>query len=100
MKPNRKQSELRVAARRRVALHGSLSDEGQTFIVPCVIRDASKNGLKIYCLQECELPSCVLLKHERLAVPIRAEVRWRDGKWAGLQISWEDSPQAPTQPAR
>ena len=94
MKPKRRKSELRGIARRRVALHGNLSDEGRSLNVPCVIRDASKNGLKVYCLQECDLPNRVLLKHERLTVPIRAEVRWRDGKWAGLRISWADVPKA------
>ena len=95
MKPERTKSELRGTARRRVALHGDLSDEGRSFNVPCVIRDASKNGLKVYCLQECDLPDQVLFKHERLKVPIRAEVRWRDGKWAGLRISWDDVPKEP-----
>ena len=93
MKPERTNRELRGIARRRVALHGDLSDEERSFNVPCVIRDASKDGLKVYCLQECDLPDRVLLKQERLKSPIRAEVRWRDGKWAGLRISWEDLPQ-------
>ena len=92
MKPERTNSELRGTTRRRVALQGNLSDEGLSFNVPCVIRDASRNGLKVYCLLECDLPNRVLLTHEQLTVPIRAEVRWRHGKWAGLRISWEDVP--------
>lgn len=95
VKPDRADSELRGTARRLVALRGSLSDEGRSFAVPCIIRDASKEGFKVYCLQECHLPGRVLLTHDRLNAPIRAKVKWRDGKWVGLQIAWDDAGEDP-----
>ena len=90
MEPNTPEHKHRVSPRKRVALLGNLLDEDRRFRVSCVIHDASQEGFRVYCLKDCHLPDFVLLEHRRLKVPIRAEVRWRDGKWAGLRICWKN----------
>ena len=84
------EAEKRNIERKSVAINAVATDAAESFRVPCTIRDASMDGARIYCTEAQSLPDEFLLCPTGLTEPLKAEVRWRQGKWVGCRIAWDD----------
>ena len=84
-------SEARGANRRRVGISADVFDPNSEDRFYCLVLDATRDGCRMFCDSLGELPDEVCLQPEGLKKPIKAEIRWRKGKAAGLKFDWADT---------
>lgn len=62
--------------------------EDKSFSLPCIIREISVDGAKIYAKALERLPEKILLTVDGLDSDIQAHIMWREGKLCGVKIDW------------
>ncbi len=91
MQAEESSDEQRAIERKSVAINAIATDAEEGFRLSCTIRDASRDGCRVYCAEAHSLPDEFLLTPSGLKKPLKVEVRWRHGKWVGCRLNWEDA---------
>jgi PilZ domain len=85
------QSELRAEPRRRVLFEGLLVGAGGRMKLPCMVRDMSPTGARIYVSEAVQIPESFEFSVNGQSRRWNATVRWRKGGFIGLKLrSGED----------
>jgi signal transduction histidine kinase len=81
--------DRRAGSRRRVSRRAFVSDPEGRFYYYCFIREASRQGCRIYSPDVAELPGTLWLFPEGFTAPLLGRIAWRNAKTAGVEFTVE-----------
>jgi PilZ domain len=79
------------APRNKVRVRAIATSPVNSFSLPCIIRNMSADGAKIYTKNLDYLPDKILLEIAGVENGMQAQIIWRQGNYAGIKIDWTNT---------